>query len=49
MNDKIPKGKKARWVMNLQQYNFEIVHRAGKENKNADALSRLVNNIEEKL
>jgi hypothetical protein len=27
--------------MELQQYNFEIVHRSGKENKNADALSRL--------
>jgi hypothetical protein len=43
MNAKIPKGKRARWVMELQQYNFEIVHRAGKENKNADALSRLIN------
>jgi hypothetical protein len=42
MNAKIPKGKRARWVMELQQYNFEIVHRAGKENKNADALSRLI-------
>jgi thymidylate kinase len=27
--------------MELQQYDFEVVHRSGKENKNADALSRL--------
>jgi hypothetical protein len=38
---KVPKGRRARWMMELQQYNFEIVHRSGKENKNADALSRL--------
>jgi len=30
----------ARWVMILQEYDFEIVHRAGKKNKVADALSR---------
>lgn len=39
---KIPKGRRARWIMELQQYNFEILHRPGKENKNADALSRLI-------
>lgn len=42
MNAKIPKGRRARWVMELQQYRFEIIHRSGKENKNADALSRLL-------
>jgi thymidylate kinase len=41
MNAKIPKGRRARWVMELQQYDFEVIHRSGKENKNADALSRL--------
>ncbi|CAB4420776.1 unnamed protein product [Rhizophagus irregularis] len=41
MNDKIPKGRRARWIMELQQYDFEVIHRSGKENKNADALSRL--------
>ena len=37
----IPKGRRARWLMNLQRYNFEIKHKPGKSNKNADALSRL--------
>jgi thymidylate kinase len=44
MNAKIPKGRRARWLTELQQYDFEIKHRSGKENKNADALSRLTNN-----
>src|SRR5688572_17269997 len=38
---KIPKGRRARWIMELQQYNFSIEHRAGKANANADALSRM--------
>ena len=41
MNAKVPTGRRARWVMELQQYDFEVIHRSGKENKNADALSRL--------
>jgi len=36
-----PTGRRARWIMKLQQYNFEVVHRAGKSNKNADAMSRV--------
>ncbi|CAB4427343.1 unnamed protein product [Rhizophagus irregularis] len=39
---KVPKGKRGRWMMELQQYDFEIIHRPGKENKNADAMSRLI-------
>ena len=35
------KGRRARWMMEMQQYDFEIKHRSGKENGNADALSRL--------
>ena len=35
----IPTGKRARWIMYLQQFDFEIVHRSEKKNKNADALS----------
>jgi hypothetical protein len=41
MKSKVPKGRRAKWTMELQQYTFEIIHRSGKENKNADALSRL--------
>ena len=38
---KIPKGRRARWIMELQQYNFTIEHRPGKANANADALSQI--------
>ncbi|GET62384.1 retroviral-like aspartic protease 1 [Rhizophagus irregularis DAOM 181602=DAOM 197198] len=34
-------GRRARWVMKLQQFDFKIVHRSGKKIKNADGLSRL--------
>lgn len=33
-------GQLARWLERLQQYDFEIVHRAGKSHGNADGLSR---------
>ena len=36
-----PKGRLARWVMCLQEYDFDILHRPGSENGNADSLSRL--------
>jgi hypothetical protein len=38
---KMPKGRRARWIMELQQHHFTIKHRAGKHNANADALSRM--------
>ena len=37
----MPKGRRARWIMKLQQHHFTIEHRAGKHNANADALSRM--------
>src|SRR4051812_27522013 len=41
MNTKILKERRAKWVMELQQYDFEVVYKSGKENKNTDAMSRL--------
>jgi hypothetical protein len=36
-----PTGRRARWIMKLQQYDFEVQHRSGRSNRNADAMSRL--------
>ncbi|KAK0136443.1 hypothetical protein N1851_027445 [Merluccius polli] len=38
--DKNPEGQVARWLEALQEYDFEIQHRAGRLHSNADALSR---------
>ena len=35
-----PEGQVARWLERLQQYDFQIEHRAGANHGNADALSR---------
>ena len=35
-----PEGQVARWLQKLQEYQFEVVHRAGKSHMNADVLSR---------
>ena len=39
MNIKEPTGRLARWSLEIQQYDFEIVHRSGRSNANADVLS----------
>ena len=40
MHTKEPVNRIARWIMFLQQFNFEILHRSGNKHQNADALSR---------
>ena len=40
MNVKDATERLAKWSLLLQQYNFEIGHRPGKEHSNADSLSR---------
>lgn len=41
-NLKDPQGRLARWTMRLQPYDFDLVHRKGKENVVPDLLSRTV-------
>ena len=41
MTSQTPKERRARWIMELQQYDFKIEHKSEKSNANADALSRL--------
>ena len=36
-----PKGRIARWIMDLQEFEFDIQHRVGTSNQNTDAISRL--------
>ena len=40
-NFKQPEGQLARWLEQLQEYQFTIVHRPGRKHGNADALSRI--------
>lgn len=40
MNFKEPEGQVARWIQCLQEYEFDIAHRPGRQHGNADALSR---------
>ncbi len=45
---KDPPPKLARWVMTLQQYDFEVEYRAGKNHANADTMSRISQTCERK-
>lgn len=38
-------SKLTRWRLRLQEYDFHIIHKSGKQNANADALSRLQFNV----
>ena len=40
LNFKCPEGQTARWLQELQQYDFTVEHRWGVNHNNADALSR---------
>ncbi len=40
MSFKEPQGQVARWLERLQEYDYEVTHRPGKQYCNADALSR---------
>jgi hypothetical protein len=42
MKNRDTSSKLMRWSLKLQEFNFEILHRSGKENKLADAMSRNV-------
>lgn len=39
-----PKGRIARWIMDLQEFDFSITHKSGRLHTNVDALSRLPRN-----
>ena len=41
MSKSEPAGRLARWALKIQDYDIEIGYRAGKDNQNADTLSRV--------
>lgn len=45
-NLKDPNGRLARWSLRLQGYDFDIIHRKGKDHVVPDALSRMVSSVE---
>ena len=46
-NMKHPSGKLARWILKLEQYDYEIIHRPGSLMAHVDALSRApINSIQ---
>ena len=40
LNFKNPEGQVARWIQILGEYDYEIIHRPGRNHQNADSLSR---------
>jgi hypothetical protein len=41
MNVKDPASRLLRWMIQLEEYNYEIVYKLGAQNSNADMLSRI--------
>ena len=41
LSQREPRGRIARWVCYLQQFNYNIIHKDGRKHANADALSRI--------
>lgn len=41
-NIKDPSSRLMRWRLKLEEYNYKVIHKAGKYNTNADALSRII-------
>lgn len=41
MNLKEPNSKLVRWTLKLEEFDYEIIYKKGKQNTNADALSRV--------
>lgn len=41
MSLKDPGSRLTRWTIKLSEYDFKVIHRPGKANSNADALSRI--------
>lgn len=38
---KDPGSRLTRWTIKLSEYDFEVIHKPGRSNQNADALSRI--------
>ena len=45
LNVRDPSSRLSRWQMKLAEYTYTVEHKPGKDNKNADALSRVVYSI----
>ena len=35
------KGRRARWILRLEPYNYSVIHRAERKHNNTDAMSRM--------
>lgn len=49
LTTKMPRGRIARWILDIQSYRFSIIHRKGSEMIDADTLGRLTSNHQEHI